>query len=270
MRRVQFGIALFFVCTLVLFVVPHIAASSQQAYQDYLYQADVYRQKYNAFQISQNEYLKFKTLASEADVISKTRDMLSQRSLLLRAYLLLLSEKLNETPQLTGSESDLYHQYIKNEVAFLETLSQFVNSVQSVNDAENASGRLEDHYAILASSMRQITLGISLAKLRSLGDDYSQSMVAARLLIDQVRPELTIDRQTTADRWFGKISDKRTIFLQKLDAITKAISSLKSTSLGDLDAKTSDIKTQLADAQSELTEGLSYIKELINAMRYKD
>jgi hypothetical protein len=269
MRRLLIG-PIFIILATLLFVVPKTFASSQQAYQDYLYQADVYRQKYTEFQISKNEYLKFNTLASETDAISKTRAMLSQRSLLLRAYLLLLTEKVNETSGILPTEADLYHTYVKSEVSFLENHSQFVNSVQTIKDAIKASEQLEDHYTVLASSMRQISLGVSLAQLRSLGNEYSQSMVAARILIDQVRPELPLDKQTTIDRWFVQISNKRTMFLQKIDAITQAVLAFKGEELTDVDKRTTDIQNQLATAQKDIVEGISYIKELTEAMRYKD
>src|SRR3972149_4862635 len=80
----------------LILLVPHVFASSQQAYQDYLFQFDIYRQKYSEFTVSKNEYLKSKTLTSQTTALEKTIAMLSFRDLLLRAYLLLLNEKLNE------------------------------------------------------------------------------------------------------------------------------------------------------------------------------
>lgn len=268
MRRTVIGII--FIALLFALPLSILRASSQTAYQDYLYQSDVYRQKYTDFQIAKNEYLKFNTLASQTDAISKTSAMLSQRSLLLRSFLLLLNEKVNESPELLSTETDLYHTYIKNEVAFLENHSQFVGSVQSIKDEEKASNQLEDHYDVLLTEMQQISLGVKLAKLRALGNSYSQEMLTAKALIDQVKAELPIDKQTTIDRWFVQISNKRTIFLQKIDSINRHILSLKSSEVRDLDSNATSIQNELSDAQKELVEGLSYIKELINAMRFKD
>ncbi len=231
-----------------------VQASSDRAYQDYLFQSDQYRQKNNDFTVAKNEYLKFKTLASESTAVVKARDMLAQRSLLLRAYLLLLKEKIDESPTMSSSDRQLYLELITNEVAFLETHSKFVESVGS----------------ILALSIRQIILGLTTARLTELGDAYSGIMINSQILLNVAKQELPLDRQITLDRWFQKISDKRTLFLQHVDTINQANKALKGSNMQDIQTKFLEALPYAVQAKQDLTEGTSYLGELLNAMRYRD
>ncbi len=247
-----------------------VQASSDRAYQDYLFQSDQYRQKNNDFTVAKNEYLKFKTLASESTAVVKARDMLAQRSLLLRAYLLLLKEKIDESPTMSSSDRQLYLELITNEVAFLETHSKFVESVGSIADASKASEQLEFHYSVLALSIRQIILGLTTARLTELGDAYSGIMINSQILLNVAKQELPLDRQITLDRWFQKISDKRTLFLQHVDTINQANKALKGSNMQDIQTKFLEALPYAVQAKQDLTEGTSYLGELLNAMRYRD
>ena len=98
-----------------------VRATSSQAYQDYLYQFDLYRQKYNDFQVAKNTYEKFNTLESQSLALSSTKTMLQQRNTLLHAYLLYLYERVGEHGGITPSNKQLYQSLLANELAFLET-----------------------------------------------------------------------------------------------------------------------------------------------------
>src|SRR3989344_5828917 len=94
--------ALALVVILFLTLAGSVFATSQQAYQDYLYQFDLYRQRETDFRVAKTEYEKFRSLTSETTALEKTKLLLAQRDQLLRAYLLVLNEKLNEDKGLTG------------------------------------------------------------------------------------------------------------------------------------------------------------------------
>src|SRR3990167_2153444 len=146
-----------FTCSILsLFLLSsHISASSQQAHTDYLYQYDVYRQSYNDFKVAKNEYEKFKSLVSQTDALEQTKKMLAQRDVLLRSYLLLLNEKLNENKGLDGSDKTLYQTLIQNEVKFLESHANLIPAIGSIDDTVDVSKQLESHYNILQTSIRQ-------------------------------------------------------------------------------------------------------------------
>ncbi|MCL4360192.1 hypothetical protein M1555_02965 [Patescibacteria group bacterium] len=248
-----------------------IRASSQQAYQDYLYQFDVYRQKDSEFQVARNEYLKFQTLTSQNTAITKTTAMLSQRDLLLRSYLLLLKEKVNEVPEMSGADQNLYLTLINNEVSFLESHSQLVTSIGSLDDAVNVEGQLTGHYGILEASMRQTLVGIATGTLANLAKRYDIALADASAVVNSNRGVFTPEKQAMIDRWILQITNTRSLYQQKMDAIAADTNKMSHTDvLIEQDSQFSQIQQEISEARQYLVEGTSYLSELTKALRYQN
>lgn len=245
-------------------------ASSETAYADYLFQFDQYRQNYTDFQIARNEYLKFKSLASETAAIEKTQEMMASRAQLLRAYLLLLNEKLKETTTLSESERDFYFDSIQTENSFLENHAVFVNSIDTIDDLVKASKQLEDRYKVLQSTMRQTVLMLNLARLRILSDEYVSRLQDAKNLVDEAKKELNSEQTATLDRWLLQIGNKRTLYLQKQDQIVQGITGLKGSNTQQLDKQYQETTKKLTEAHQELKAGTAFMAELANAMKYRN
>jgi hypothetical protein len=266
---------LFFVIFIFVLIVshlttPHVFAASQEIYQDYLQQFDQYRSTYNDFQITRNEYLKFKSLSAETSALQKTKEMMTQRALLLKTYFLLLNEKIGESQNFTAQERDFYVSSIKTANEFLDTHIEFINSVQSIKDAMRASQRLESQYAILQTVMRQVALTLNIARLRQQVNTYNDRMTEAKSLIEQAKQELPIEQHLILDRWFAQIGNKRTLYQQKEDQIVQNITAMKGKNNDELDKLYTQTLRSISEAQQELKEGTSFMNELANVMKYKD
>jgi len=264
----------FLVLLILLFVLTSlrsfIYASSDTAYQDYLYQFDLYRQTYTDFQVAKNEYQKFKSLESQTAALDKTRIMLAQRDQLLRAYLFLLNEKLNENTGMGSSEKLLYQTLIRNEVAFLETHAKLIPSIGSLDDAGTISKQLESHYLILQKSMRQAIVGISVGKLTELRKQFDTTFATAQTLINATRGAFIPEKQATMDRWVLQINNKKSLYQQKIDSINSSNSSWDTNSLDEMNRKFLGLQGNVASAKQELQEGSSFLGELVNTLRYQD
>lgn len=264
-------LSLFFVlCVLLVVFVPHIKASSERAYQDYLYQFDLYRQKYSDFTVAKNEYEKFGSLTSQTTALTKTSDMLAQRDQLLRAYLLLLNEKLNEDRGLGETQKATYRTLINNEIGFLDQHSSLVQSIGSLEDAYNVSRELESHYAILQGSIRQTIVGVSLGQLAILARQFDQELADAKAILTTSRGAFTPHKQATIDRWLLQITNVRSLYQQKIDASTAKTAQLKGNSIDSLDDLFRELKRDLRQAKQYLIEGNGFVGELIEAIRYQD
>ncbi len=256
------------------FAVYHLAfvhpihASSQQAYEDYIYQFDQYRSKYAEFSVAKNEYLKFKTLTAQTTALDKTRSMLSQRDQLLRAYLLLLNEKLNEDQGMNSYEKTAYQKLISNEIKFLDGHSQLIGAIGSLEDADSVSRQLESHYGILQASIRQTITGISLGGLVILANQFDQTYQKARQFVDQNRPSYSLAKQQILDRWLLQVSDKRNLYQQKVNAINLANTQLKGGDITGLDKLFTNIQIQVREGKQYLSEGSSYLGELTQTLRF--
>ena len=247
-----------------------VLADSSRAYQDYLYQFDVYRTKYAEFKVAKNEYEKFRSLTSQTVALEKTGTMLSQRDLLLRAYLLLLGEKLNEDMGLGTADKGIYQTLINNEVGFLDTHSKLVQSIGNLEDAQEVSRGLESHYSLLQASMRQTIIGISLGKLTVLAHNFDTVLADAKALINTNRGSLSLQKQSTIDRWLLQITNTKSLYQQKIDGIVTANAQLKGNDIGEQDQIFAKLTRNIGEARQYLVEGTGFINELVEALRYQD
>ena len=273
MKQCLLLIFLFFVILVApVLPAPLVKASSQQAYQDYLYQFDIYRQDYNNFKVAQNEYFKFQTLTSQQTALSATTSMMSQRDVLLKTFLLLLNEKLNESAGITDADRSYYQSLIRNENTFLNGQATLVSSVGSLEDAANVSRQLEDHYKVLVGSELQIAAGIMLGNLTGFANDFDKNLADAKALVSINRGSFSPEKQSLLDRWLLQITNTRSLYQAKVDDINQKISQLKvsNSSFSSIDPNLlySQIKQELGEARQYLLDGANYLGELINELRY--
>lgn len=260
--------------TLFFYVLlaPKAHATSQQAYQDYLYQFDLYRQDHNNFKVAQNEYFKFQTLTSQQTALSATITMMAQRDVLLKTYLLLLNEKLNESTGILPSDRTYYQSLIQNENLFLTNHATLVTSVASIQDAMNVSRQLEDHYKVLQGSELQIISGISLGNLTGLANIFDKNLADARALVSINRGIFSSAKQSLLDRWILQITNKRSLYQAKIDDINVKIAQLKvsNSSFSNIDPTLlyGTIKQELGNARQYLLDGTSFMGELVNELKY--
>lgn len=244
-------------------------ATSAQAYQDYLFQFDNYRQKLTDFKVAKNEYEKFRSLTSETTALEKTKLMLAQRDQLLRAYLFLLNEKLNEDKGLRATEKSLYQTLINNEVRFLESHAALVPSIGSIDDAMDVSEQLESHYEVLQVSVRQILTGIALGQLATLHVEYDRTLSLGQQVVGMYGGTFDPGKQSVLNRWLLQIGNKRSLYQQKIDAIAGTASQLPNTNERELDRRFNELLQGAAEARQYLAEGASFMGELITALKYK-
>ncbi len=251
-------------------LAPSTHASSSRAYQDYLYQFDVYRKQYADFKVSKNEYDKFRTLTSQTTALENTRKMLAQRDLLLRSYLFLLKERLNEDRGLESTEKQIYQTLIENEVSFLETHSKLVEQIGSLEDASNTSRQLESHYGVLQTSVHQTITGISLGSLSVLTRQFDTNLADARALVSSNRGTFDPNKQATIDRWILQITNTRSLYQQKVDTIRGKTTQLRGSDPYTVTQTFRGIQKDVSEARQYLNEGTSFLRELVNTLRYQD
>lgn len=269
MKKFLSGFILLLFLILPAIFVHSVRATSQQAYQDYLYQFDLYRQKYNDFQVAKNAYDKFKTLESQSQALSATKFMLSQRDLLLHAYLVYLFERVGEQAGISPVNKQLYQSLLTNELAFLESQSNLVSSINSIDDATTTSQQLEDHYKVLQETMDQIIAGISLGQLNVIAQNFDLQVTVAQSLFSQNSAQLGTDKKSTINNWVLQITNKRSLYQQKIDEVNAAVTDLtNSNDEADLDQRFSDITMKIGQAKQYLSDGIANLGEVVNAMQY--
>jgi hypothetical protein len=263
--------ALLTIFLFLCFLTPaSVYASSTSAYKEYLIEFDAYRAGLNDFKVARSEYLKFKTLTSQQTALAKTKQMLIQRSQLLRSYLQFINEKLNENTSIDQTNRQLYQTLIKNEVTFLNNHTGLIGAIGSIQDADGVSMQLASHYAMLQSNMYQTIVGLKISELMALDAQYQDVFTKSYTLIQNNKSLFSPEKQAILDRWLLQIQNKRDLFKQKIDEISKENSVLKSSSLTEITASFQRIQKSIAEAKQYLAEGSSFIQELTTSMQYGD
>lgn len=259
---------------LIIAILPFLShpvfAASSDAYQTYLAQFDTYRATLNSFKVARDEYLKYKTLTAQQSALELTRKILSDRALLLRSYLLFLNEKLKESGYMDPASKTLYTTLINNEITFLQDNNSLMTDVSAISDAEGASQQLTSHYTILQSSIYQTIVALKSAELAKLDAAYYQLFTQAYELFQANRSSYTSEKQTTLDRWFLQVQNKRSLYQQKMDAIAKENTTLKSNSMDAIASTFATIQKEFLEARQYLSEGSAFLQEVITAMQYRD
>lgn len=262
----------FFLVLLVLLVllVPSVHAASSQAYQDYLYQFDVYRTKYTEFRTAKNEYEKFHSLTSQTTALSNTTAMLAQRNNLLRSYLLLLDERISENPGLNDYEKAEYHRTINTELKFFDGNNSRIAGIGTLEDAQAVSRELETHHKVLQTVIRQTITGISLGSLASLAQQFDAGFSEANNIASSSRTIFSPQKQATIDRWLQQIQQVRNLYQQNVEEIGVMNTKLSERSIDGLDDGFRSIKNEIVQAKTYIQEGNRFLGELIEALRYQN
>jgi len=263
-------LSLVIVVVILLTPINFVSATSEKAYQDYLFQYDQYRLKLNNFKVARTEYLKFKTLLAETTALDTVKTMMMQRNSLLRSYLLLLTEKLNENQGITTTDKQLYQTLIQNENAFLVNHTQLISSIGSISDATDVSKQLESHYLVLYAGIRQTLTTLSLGELMKLNFQYKATFEELRKVVDLNKQIVTPKKQSTIDRWLLQITNKQNLYQQKVEQIMTSNSQLKGNTQLEMDELFVTIQKNLNEAKQYLIEGTSFMQELITLIQYKE
>ncbi len=247
---------------------PPVYASSQQAYQDYQYQFDVYRQRLSDFRIALNQYQQFKSLAAQQDAIERVKLYIAQRDNVAKTYFLFLNEKVSENPGFGKAEISTYRAIITNQIAFLDQNVVLAPSIASFEDALSVSEKFETNYEIMQSAYRQLIASLELGYLTYFAKRFDTAVGRAQALITSSRPDSSPQKQAILDRWLLALSNKHSLYQQKANTVRAGIPKI----VGDVqqqDRLFGQVQTTINAARQDLVEAASYLKELETALKYE-
>ncbi len=246
-----------------------VKATSVQAYQDFQFQFDIYRQIFGDYRVALGEFKKYGSLSSEQDALEKVKTAVGQRNQVARTYFLFLNEMLTESPSMPPAELDLYQKIITNEIAFLDQETSMAPSLSSLADVEKMSSEFIKHYPILQSSYRQTIIAVQLGYLRYFAKQFDTLASQAQAIVNANRSSMTDTKRATLDRFILALSNKRSLYQQKVDGVRTGTFKLTG-DVADQDRKFVVLLQDLSSARQYLGEGSSFITEIEKALTYDD
>lgn len=265
MRKV--AIIAFILFVILASIRTTVRATSSQAYQDYTFQFDQYRQKLSDFQVAYTQYKQFNSLTALQDSLDKAKALFAQRNQVAKTYFLFLNEKLTENPGLGTIESQPYRTSITNQVGFLDQNTAQSSGIQSLSDATAIAALYTKNYNSMQLAYRQTILGLELGYLEYFGTQYDAAAAQAQALIAANKGSSTPEKQATLDRWLTSLSNQHSLFTQKVTLIRTAMAKIAG-DVAEQDRQFAAIQKTITAAQQDLVEGTSYLGEVQTALQY--
>lgn len=245
-----------------------VHATSRQAYGDFQFQFDQYRNKLAAFQTAYSTYKQYGSLASQQEALVKVQELIPQRNLATKTYFEFLNEKLIENPGLTSSQRGQYQMRIANHIKALDQNSAQVGSIATFADAKALSDWYDGSYKFIQADFRQSIITIQLGYLSYFAAKLTEAASRAQSLAEASRGIVTPEKQVILDRWLLALTNQYDLYQQAENAIEGAIPKL----VGDQQSQDRDfteIQTRIAQARQYLIDGVSYLGEIEEALKYE-
>ncbi len=250
----------FFLCTIPVFAAP------VGSYTAYMTSTDAYRASQTEFTTARSEYKSFKTLTSEQKALDTAKQMMIKRNLMLTAYLTFLTDTIDQTSTFSPAAKAAHKGAITNELTFYNFNSGKTQAVHSIDDAITTNKDYEKRIADSLTVMGKAGLMITVGRLAVAGARYSDALLEVTAAVNAKRPTLSSSSVNNYEQWLLKIKNKQTVYDSTIAAATTAIDALDAGSENELTRKVSQIQGQLANAKQYLSDGMTYMNELTNAL----
>ena len=235
-----------------------------RAYNDYVYNYNLYRSAHLDYVAAKTEYHTYGTLTAKTKAIQTTRKLLHQRAEALKTYLTALRMKLHEETGITSYKQNLYFIKLDDEVAWLSQHQSNLTTPSTVEDLLAESKRLEDRYPQILIISYQ-TLGAVLEGRQDfLRDDVNQLIETTGQKIEEIRN--SGEDTTTLERWLIEAKQKVTLSEEKQSQAVNVLGAIDPWSR-EMSNSFNQARHLLEESNQYLKEGVTFLKEIIREIK---
>ena len=177
----------------------------EQAYNAYLATYDQYRATFTEFLRARNNYLTYKTLISQTEVIDKAKVFLIARDDVIITYIdLLFSRNINPELQAILTQEKVFFRAHKEKIPAAATLS----------DVQGFSNEVKNHYGSLESIAKQVSGAILLSRVENIDgqlNNFEENLTQFVLNLEKERYDTA-----TLQRWLIESRNKLLLAQQNL------------------------------------------------------
>lgn len=229
----------------------------ERAYNDYVYNYNLYRSAHLDYVAAKSEYHTYGTLTAKTKAIQATRKLLHQRAEALKTYLTALRMKLHEETGITSYKQNLYFIKLDDEVAWLTQHQSNLTTPSTIEDLLDESKKLEGRYPQIQVISYQTLETILEGRENSLRDETNQLIEATDQKIEEIRS--SGEDTTTLERWSIEAQQKVNLSEEKQSQATYT--------LGSIDSRYSEIANRYNKARQLLEESNQYLKEAVTFLK---
>lgn len=263
-----------FIWGLIVFLLPQKTFSEEkvfdanQAYQDFLYNYNLYRQSYSEYAITKESYLKYQTLTSKNEALQKTNQMLKNQDEVVKTYLTALKLKLMETSINNNYGQNILYTKIDNEVAWYKKHQENLNSAGTIEDLTKLASDGKDEYQETEILIYQ-TLGTILnSKEDVFYEKINQNIKTLKEKIGEIR--VKGDKNTSlSERWLLEAENRLTRSQEKQLSAQQLLTKIKASDFNKIKSY-NEAQFTIQESHQYLKETNSYLKEVIKELKSAD
>ena len=220
-----------FLLTFLLLLLPFTVNAQDfdfnRAFQDYLYNYNLYRSSHLEYVSAKSEYLTYKTLTAQTKALEATKKMLLARAETLKTYLTALRLKLKETTGILNYQQNMYYLKLDNEVTWIGTHKNSLPSAGTLEDLVKISQEAEKRYPTMEILAYQTLGTVMTGKEITLRDKINEQISKTEGKINQIKE--TGEDTTTLERWLIQAKEKIKRSEEKEKEAQNLLSGIKTT-----------------------------------------
>lgn len=160
----------------------------QRAYQDFVFNYDLYKTAENEYELARAQYMQSKTLAAQAKAQEATYKMLQARDEVIKTYFTALRQRINEGIGISQDRKEVLYQKIDIEVEWYNQHKQSTSSAASLEDLSTDSNKARDRYRNITESIAyEILTEIAIGKEYFLRQKQTVIMDELRTKLAEIR-----------------------------------------------------------------------------------
>lgn len=223
-----------------------------KAYQDYLYNLDIYQKAHANYDIARSQYLASSTISSQTKAQEMTATMLKDRDKAVTTYLTALRMKLRETSGIDDATKNGLFGLIDSEISWYDDHSSKISSAGSLDDLTADSTQASDQFKQTEIVIYKVLVAISIGNTT----DYRNRETK---IIDDLRnktSEIKVNGDKNVDSVERALADAEDKLSRSTEKEQEA-----NTLLAKMKASDRDKLSAFNNIELSVGESLSYIKE---------
>ncbi len=244
------------------------ALDFNNAYNNYLYTYDQYRQAHDKYIMTKQSYLNYKTLTSKTEAFNETLKMLQNRDEVVKTYLTALRLKLAQETGITNYGQNVLYLKLDSEINAYSTHRTELTSAGTLEDLTSISSTIQKRYRETEVLLYQTLGAIISGKEILLKDRINQQIREIKEKISQIRP--TGNKDTTkAERWSLEAENRLLRSQEKIQSGQQLLAKMKAADQDKLNVY-NQATFAFSESHQYLKEANSNLKELIAELKNAD
>jgi len=236
-----------------------------QAYSEYVSSTSKYGQDLSSFNLAKGRHQTFKTISSEIEAISATKQMLSSKVELVKNYLTFIRIKLAKETGIIDYRENLNFVQLDNKIVDILSLKEKISTAQSLDELEEVEKDFEERF-ISAKKLSFKTL--TLINIQNF-PKYIESLLKITKELNEKISEIKNSANYDTQPILNRLSEIEKNLNNKLGAFNLASKSFinKIDSLDDPEQSYSEFEEFLRNFKIEVSSLLPQLEEVINLLR---